>query len=219
MVTAEEIAAVPIFAALGEVERERCSPRRRGHQPRAGRVRGGRGQRACALRAPRRPHRGRQAHGTGSSASSGSAGRETFGEVPSRSGRSSQSAFELRKPHGCRCRRARLPRRGCRGPGRREGGRQAGAPDRGRPRAAGDRGRPAAPRVIAVGSRSTVRARELRRFLDRNQIAHVDLGRRPRRRRGVGRPAARAGRVAGDPSGRRRGSRGRRPPGGRASSA
>ena len=82
MVTADEIAAVPLFASLGPA-RARAAVARGGRPAaRRRRVRGEPGRRACALRAARRARRGRARHRRDRAHRRRRYPGEIFGEVP-----------------------------------------------------------------------------------------------------------------------------------------
>ena len=184
-----------------------------------GRVRGARGRRARAVRGARGPHRDGRSSSTGSSASSaGAQAGDLFGEVPIALGTTFPFGFRAAEPSRVmRVEAARLPRD--RGRGAR-GRRRSSA----RWRASGSAGcrasRPTSRRRARSSSATagTRPARELRRFLDRNQVTFRWITpETPGRGRAVGRPAAGRGGLAGDPRRRRQD---RRPaaaaPGGRA---
>ena len=194
MVTADEIGAVPIFAALGAAERERLSRAAADITPRAGRVRGARGRRARAVRRARGSHRGGQARRRDRArrrrapsrghlrrgadrARDGVPGRLPRGRaVAHHAARGRTTTTRSRPSHPTSARRS-------------AGWRPTGS--------SGSRGlqglaaEPPPPRAIVVGHRWDASCTELRHFLDRNQIiVQVAHARRAGRRRALGRPPA-----------------------------
>ena len=170
MVTPEEIAGVSIFAGLGPIGVRPALPRRRGHQARAGRVRGPPGRRARAVRGARRSARDGRARRRDRAVVGGREAGELFGEVPIALGTPFPLGFRAAEPtRVMRIEAARLPR----DRGRRPGGRRAGSA---RWRASGSVGCRASspsrrrPARSCSGTAGTRRALSLRRFLDRNQV-------------------------------------------------
>ena len=172
MVTAEEIAAVPIFAALGEAERERLSRAAADISLVPGEYAAAEGsERALFALLEGRIEAVKLTDGIERVIGERRPG-DVFGEVRSRSGRSSQSAFELRKAsrvlrldaHDYHVVAAAAPDVA------KEVGRLAAHRIGGVHGLQGIAADPPPPRVIAVGSRSDRAGAGARRFLDRNQI-------------------------------------------------
>ena len=172
MVTAEEIAAVPIFAALGEAERERLSRAAADISLVPGEYAAAEGsERALFALLEGRIEAVKLTDGIERVIGERRPG-DVFGEVPITLGTVFPVGFRAAEPHGC-CGSTRttttswLPRP------RTSRRRSAGSPRTGSGASTGCRGsRPTRRPLVRSrsGAARTVRARELRRFLDRNQI-------------------------------------------------
>ena len=204
MVTADEIAAIAIFAGLVRGRPRAARARRGGHHARA-RASTRRTRATSARSSPcSRARSRRSSSSTGSSASSASATPATSSaRCRSRSGRSSRSASARRsrracmriEPHDYHAVAAVAPDVA------QEVGRLAADRMSGPRGLQGIAAEPPPPRAIVVGHRWDADCAELRRFLDRNQITlQVGHAGRAGRRRATGaarcRPTATARRSA-----------------------